>query len=360
MNAEASGNAQRASAGTTDLQQRVEARINQGLLGHWYIVAKSADIPPSGVVGVKALGRDLVLWRSADGTLSCLEDRCPHRGARLSHGRVREEGIACRYHGVTVDPAGKIVEVPAMGACGLEGRAAVASYPVREFSDGVFAYFASRERPEPRDFALPEEINSPEHASFLCTSVWECNYRYAVENLADPMHGIYLHANTFTLSSGATQDRVELEPTDHGFIVRRLAQQGINFDWVEFVAEPPVFHARVVIPYPKAGGPGSPMVVICFVTPIDERSCRIFFWRTRKVTGLARESWRFLFRTTFEARHWAVLEQDREMLGAIHDDARDREMLYQHDLGVARIRKYLAHEARKQVEAEDTAAAVAS
>jgi phenylpropionate dioxygenase-like ring-hydroxylating dioxygenase large terminal subunit len=353
MNAEVSS----VSAGSTgpELKERIEARINQGLLGHWYVVAKSADIVPGRVLAVRALGRDLVLWRALDGRLSCVEDRCPHRGARLSHGRVRPEGIACLYHGVTVDSTGTIVEVPALGKCGLQGRAAVTSYPVREISDGIFAYFASAEHPQPRDFSLPVEITDPQHASFLCTSLWECNYRYVAENLADPMHGIYLHANSFTLAYGAQQDTVELEATAQGFIVRRVAQQGVNFDWVEIVAQPPLFHARVVIPYPNAGGPGPAMTVICFVTPVDARSCRIFFWRTRQLGGLAREVWRFLFRTTFEARHWAVLEQDRGILADLPDDARNRELLYQHDAGVVRVRRHLAQVARHQVEAENAA-----
>jgi phenylpropionate dioxygenase-like ring-hydroxylating dioxygenase large terminal subunit len=345
------------SATAPELNARIEARINQGLLGHWYVVAKSAEIAPGGLLAVKALGRDLVLWRSGDGQLNCVEDRCPHRGARLSYGRVGAHGIACRYHGLTVDGAGRICDVPALSKSGLIGRSAVTSYPVREVSDGVFAYFASADNREPPELSLPVEIVSHEHAAFLCTALWQCNYRYAAENLADPMHGIYLHADSFTLGGGATQDAVAVDPTAQGFIVRRIAQQGVNFDWVEIVAAPPLLHARVVIPYPKAGGPGPAMTVICFVTPVDERSCRIFFWRTRKVQGLARETWRFLFRTTFEARHWKVLEQDREMLAAMYDDARSHELLYQHDLGVVRLRRYLAQEAQRQVEAEMTAAA---
>lgn len=347
-----------ASSGWPDAKDRVEARVNQGLLGHWYVIAKSADIAVGGVLGLKALGQSLVLWRDPAGELHCLEDRCPHRGARLSHGSVREGGISCRYHGVTVDGSGTIAEVPALGKCGLEGRAAVKSYPVRELSDGVFAYFPSVEHPAPRDFEPPIEITRD--PAFLCTALWPCNYRYAVENLADPMHGIYLHADSFTLAFGARQDTVNLEPTAQGFIVRRVQQQGINFDWVEIIAQPPLLHARVVIPYPSAGGPGPPMTVICFVTPVDERSCRIFFWRTRKVEGIARESWRFLFRATFEARHWIVLEQDREMLDAMHPDARNRELLYQHDAGVVRMRRYLDQEARRQIEAEEPAGAVSA
>ena len=80
-----------------------------------------------------------------------------------------------------------------------------------------------------------------------------------------------------------------------------------------------------------------------------------FFWRFRKVGGLARESWRFLYRATLEARHWHVLEQDREMLTNIPADAHKREMLYQHDVGVARMRRMLSQQVKDQLAAEDMA-----
>jgi hypothetical protein len=89
-----------------------------------------------------------------------------------------------------------------------------------------------------------------------------------------------------------------------------------------------------------------------FATPVDEHTCKVFFWRLRKVDGLARESWRFLYRAFLEERHWAVLEQDRVMLEGMPDDARRREMLYQHDIGVSRIRQILTRAAKEQVEAE--------
>ena len=95
------------------------------------------------------------------------------------------------------------------------------------------------------------------------------------------------------------------------------------------------------------------MRIIGFVTPVDETSCRVYFWRMRQVQGIARESWRFLYRATLEPRHWHVLEQDREMLTNMPDDARKREMLYQHDVGVSRVRLVLKQAARAQLEAED-------
>ena len=73
----------------------------------------------------------------------------------------------------------------------------------------------------------------------------------------------------------------------------------------------------------------------------------VFFWRFRQVSGIARESWRFLYRATLEPRHWHVLEQDREMLTNIPTDAHKREMLYQHDVGVARMRRMLTQQVKQ-------------
>ena len=48
---------------------------------------------------LRILGEDLVLFRDKTGGVGLLGDRCPHRGASLSYGRVEERGIACAYHG---------------------------------------------------------------------------------------------------------------------------------------------------------------------------------------------------------------------------------------------------------------------
>ena len=71
--------------------------------------------------------------------------------------------------------------------------------------------------------------------------------------------------------------------------------------------------------------------------------------------GSREKSWRFLYRATLEARHWHVLEQDREMLTNIPADAHKREMLYQHDVGVARMRRILTQQVKSQLAAEDMA-----
>ncbi len=335
-----------------NLEQRIEKRINQGLLGQWYVVAKSADLKRGVPLAVTRLGRKLVLWRDAQGKAHCVEDYCPHRGAPLSRGLVIEGQLSCRYHGVVVDGDGRIAKVPAMPDCPLEGRKAIDSYTTREAADGIFAYFPSVEKPEPHDFDPPHELTGEGYTHFLCTATWQSNYRYAVDNLADPMHGCYLHADTFTLAYGVKQDTMKVERLDDGVYVSRVGQKGENFDYVHGHIDRALPFFRVDIPYPKAAGPGGLLRIIACSTPIDEHNTQIFFWRCREVSGLEREVWRFMFRAVFEPRHWHVLEQDREMVAAMPDNARKRELLYQHDVGVGAVRRLLAQRARTQVEAE--------
>jgi hypothetical protein len=64
-----------------------------------------------------------------------------------------------------------------------------------------------------------------------------------------------------------------------------------------------------------------------------------------------RDVWQFMYRTKLEGLHWAVLEQDRVVLENLSPGARSREFLYQHDTGLARVRRELERRAQAQLEA---------
>ena len=81
----------------------------------WHPVA-AADALADAPLAVTLLGEPLVLWRGGSGALSAFADRCPHRGARLSLGCVREGQLECPYHGWRFDGAGQSVHVPALPA----------------------------------------------------------------------------------------------------------------------------------------------------------------------------------------------------------------------------------------------------
>ena len=65
----------------------------------WYIAAWSDEID-DGPIARKILGEDIVVFRSDEGTAGALEDRCCHRGVKLSLGSATNNGLQCGYHGL--------------------------------------------------------------------------------------------------------------------------------------------------------------------------------------------------------------------------------------------------------------------
>ncbi|WP_377267982.1 Rieske 2Fe-2S domain-containing protein [Peterkaempfera sp. SMS 1(5)a] len=321
-----------------------------GLRNQWYAVCPSDFVEPGGMRRVTRLGEDWLLFRRSDGTLHMLEDRCPHRGARLSLGKHLGDRIACWYHGVEVDGHGTVTSVPALPGCTIEGKSLVANPPVMEAGGAVFAYFGDARHPEPVEMVLPEPLTSEDTHAILCYAEWNVPWRFAVENVLDPMHGAFLHHESHTMADGDTQARFRIRETGRGFFFEKTDQRGVNFDWVE-LCRTGVDWMDLEIPYPPSAGPGGPFGIVGMATPIDERSCGVFFWRYRRVTGWQRDTWRFLYKTLIEQRHWQVLEQDRVMLEGLPADADQAENLYQHDLGVVRVRRMYRTEAEKQAAA---------
>ena len=86
-------------------------------------------------------------------------------------------------------------------------------------------------------------------------------------------------------------------------------------------------------------------------TTVQDGCGGVFHWRLPEVTGWQRDAWRFLYRNRLEARHWHVLEQDRVLIEDYEPGANQREILYQHDAGLVRLRRYLKQKAEQQLEA---------
>ena len=132
--------------------------------------------------------------------------------------------------------------------------------------------------------------------------------------------------------------------------MKKKHQSGVNFDWVEF-GDTDALWMRLAIPYGPGAGPGGPFGIVGFVTPVDEEYCQVFFWRTRAVLGWQRDVWRFMYKNRLEALHWRVLEQDRVLLENLAPAANQNEHLYQHDIGLVRIRRLLRQKVEQQLQA---------
>ena len=84
-----------------------------GFEAGWYALALGDGLEPGTSAGTQLFDKELVIWRDALGASHVWEDRCPHRGMRLSFGFVRGNHIACLYHGWQYDEAGQCRHIPA-------------------------------------------------------------------------------------------------------------------------------------------------------------------------------------------------------------------------------------------------------
>jgi nitrite reductase/ring-hydroxylating ferredoxin subunit len=110
----------------------------------WYPVALSSGLGPGRSAGTRLFDRELCIWRDTRGRAHAWEDRCPHRGMRLSFGFVRGDRIACLYHGWQYDAEGCCRLIPAHPDLDVPSTIRVATYRCAE-SVGMLWVYSDRE-----------------------------------------------------------------------------------------------------------------------------------------------------------------------------------------------------------------------
>ena len=337
----------------------VEEIVETGILDNWYLVARDTDVDTH-PVGLTRLSRDIVLWRDVDGKIHCVEDFCPHRGAKLSLGRVCDGNVACAYHGVQVNGAGEFAAIPTEPNSPFIGQKAVRRYPVQEQHGAIWVYFGVDEHAEPPELRFPDEFYTGEWSGFVDIRPFECNYQLVRDNQVDPIHGSFLHAGTHALSWGEVAGELGFERTERGFVVWRTYQQGVNLDRTEvFRYSGSGFWAVTDLPIQEHEGGGT-VRLFRYPTPIDRDNCLVYNYRLQRRTGWRLDMWRFMYKNRVGERGAGVLEQDRVALSEIPRQAQDRELLLQLDVGISHIRRMYRDEAVRQFEAISAARSVAA
>ena len=117
------------------------------ILNQWYVILESREVKRGALLSVRRMGRDLVLWRDTQGTVSCMSDHCIHRGVALSAGKVKGDCVECPFHSLQYDGQGRVTVIPANGKdapvpAAFQGEAFV----VREAHDYIYLWWG-----EPRE-----------------------------------------------------------------------------------------------------------------------------------------------------------------------------------------------------------------
>jgi vanillate O-demethylase monooxygenase subunit len=296
----------------------------------WYVACTPDEIEGK-PLGRQVCGEKIVFYRGEEGKVAALEDFCPHRGAPLSLGFVRDGSLVCGYHGLQMGCDGKTVSMPGQR---VRGFPCIRSYPVEERHGFIWVW------PGAKELADPATIH---HLAWAEDPAWAyggglyhiaCDYRLMVDNLMDLTHETYVHA------SSIGQKEIDEAPVT----TRVEGTQVVTSRFMENIMPPPFWqaalrgngladdvpvdrwqicrfdapsHVMIEVGVAHAGKGGyhadpahkASSIVVDFITPETETS-HWYFW------GMARnfKPQDTALTATIRAGQGKIFEEDREML----------------------------------------------
>jgi phenylpropionate dioxygenase-like ring-hydroxylating dioxygenase large terminal subunit len=170
----------------------------------WYVAAWDHEIGRA-LLPRMILGMPVVLFRTEDGTPVALQDRCCHRNAPLSVGRLKGDELECGYHGLRYDRTGACVEVPSQTL--VPPGARIASYPLVEKNRWVWIWMGERAQADPA--LIPDLFwhDSPQWKAIGDRFHVKGHYQLMIDITLDQTHSRYVHPNSL-----GSADKVRFKP----------------------------------------------------------------------------------------------------------------------------------------------------
>lgn len=167
----------------------------------WYAAAFEQEVSDQKLLARTLLGEHVVFYRDDQGRPIALSDRCPHRFAPLSKGKLVDGAVQCPYHGLRYGPDGVCVHNP-HGP--IPKAAVVSSYPLLERHGLVWIWMGDAALADPAvlaDFSpIADHVTRAPVQGYLRIG---SNYELVTDNLLDLSHVAYLH----TLIGNADSDK---------------------------------------------------------------------------------------------------------------------------------------------------------
>jgi len=222
--------------------RRIEEDLRSALAlpsGGWYAIDASRAIRAAPRV-YRIAGHELVAWRSGT-ELRVAPNACPHMGASLADGPVRDGRLVCPWHGLE-----------------LGGQRHGAWCPLPAHDDGVLAWVRLDDG-EPATAAPIVAPRPTEYIDSVMRMEAECEPRDVIANRLDPWHGVHYHPHTFK--------RLKVIGVGEGRLVVRVVygitdRIGIEVDATFHCPDPRTITMTIV------GGEGTGSVVETHATPL--------------------------------------------------------------------------------------------
>lgn len=159
----------------------------------WYCAGFTQDIAGGALKAITLLGEPVVLYRGESGAAAALADRCPHRFAPLSMGKVCGDELQCAYHGLRFGASGQCTHNP-HGDGSIPKAATVKAYPVHERHGALWVWMGDPAKADSATLAdfgdTDERPGWSRNQGYLHV---KANVQLVVDNLLDLSHVPFLH-----------------------------------------------------------------------------------------------------------------------------------------------------------------------
>lgn len=206
------------------------------LKNSWYVAALDHELIDGKLLARTLLGENVLLYRGESGSVVAMNDRCPHRGALLSQGRLEGDGVRCMYHGIKYAASGKCVQIP--GQDMIPPKLKVRTYPVVERSHFLWVWMGEAAKADPALIIDLPYLSDPQWKGIPAYLHYDANYLLIVDNLSDFSHLAFVHTKTL---GGSEEYAFVTKPT----VVERL-ERGFRVERWHLDSAPPPFHKKVI------------------------------------------------------------------------------------------------------------------
>jgi phenylpropionate dioxygenase-like ring-hydroxylating dioxygenase large terminal subunit len=202
----------------------------------WYVAALDHELIDGKLLSRMVLGEHVLLYRGESGRLVALNDRCPHRGALLSRGRMEGDAVRCMYHGIKFNDAGACVQIP--GQDMIPPKLRVRSYPIEQRSHFIWIWMGDPALADPALIVDLPYLREPGWKGIPAYLHYDANYLLIVDNLSDLSHLAFVHTKTLGGSEEYAYESAPkaIERLERGFRVERWHRN----------SDVPPFHRKVV------------------------------------------------------------------------------------------------------------------
>lgn len=330
--------------------------MTEVLKNYWYMGAWSHEVSTTPITR-RLLGVGTLFYRGDEGKLVALRDRCPHRFAPLSQGKVSGDTIQCPYHGLVFDASGQCVSAP------LEERAPrsvrVQSFPVVERDNIVWFWPGDLDAVDPSLIPDFSYLVDPAFKHVYGMTQVNAHYELETDNLMDLSHVDMLHP----AFAGVLSPKSKFKVTREGNQIRAVwistdapnppsmeygpfpTHGGLIDQWLEMRWDPPASMYLTVV----VGNAGEPreaayvMPGVHILTP-ETDSSTLYFWAgsLRAEDQVPLDQFHASFVQTFEHEDKPMLEAVARGMNGETDLLAMKPLLLRSDAGSVLTRRVLA------------------